>query len=87
MFSTIKAYIWAAGAALLAGLLIAVKFFSAKAKRMEQERDEAEAQSDFNAEVIILDEKVRKKFNSRRAEALNEINKGTVPSHLSKPND
>jgi hypothetical protein len=86
MFSTIKLYLYAAGAALIAALGVAVKYFSAKAKREEKRRKLAEDAIDYYVEVAKDDIKTEKKFKSRRAEAKAEIKKTGTSSELSDPN-
>ena len=87
IFSAFKAKLAAAGTIALGAILVALKFFMAKAKRQEKRADRAEANVKRIVKTRDADSAIEVEYASRRAAAKAEIKRGEVPKNLREPND
>lgn len=83
-----KIKLWAAaiGAALLVALSVAVKFFAGKWKTEKRRRKRVEKNLEHAAEVIEKDNVIDVEFRSRRADVANELKEGRSPTVFTDPN-
>jgi len=73
IFSTIKAKLYIAGVLLVSALLGALKIQSMRLNKAQQKSKDLQMRVDLGMKVMKEDVKIEKKFNSRRAEAKDEI--------------
>ena len=87
IFSKIKVWLFSALGLFVAGLMAAVKIFSAKARREKKRADQAEAGLEKSIEVLQRDTELDSEFKSRRAEEAKKIESDGDSDELSKPNE
>lgn len=87
MFSTIKSYLIAAGAAVVVILLTLLNYFKAKAERMEQKAREAQAKIRQDAFIRERDNEIDLEHSDARREADRDKKDGRIPKHLNDPNN
>jgi len=87
MFSTIKAYIWAAGAALVTGLLIAVKVLAAQTKKAKRIAKVAVATVKRKEITQEREEEIDLRFEGLAEAERKALKTGEIPDHLRNPRD
>ncbi len=87
IFSKIKVWLFSALGLFVAGLMAAVKIFSAKAKREKKRANRAEAGLEKSIEVLQKDSELDTEFKSRRAAEAKKIEADGASDELADPNE
>ena len=84
ILASLKTKLLAAGGILIAGLIAALKFMSAKASRQEKRADIAEANVERVVRTQERETEIDNEYSYRAGVANEEIKAGEIPSHLAK---
>lgn len=87
MFSLLKTKIYAIGGAIIAALLVSVKFLTMRNKSLKKQRDQAEADLTFRKDVDIIDAEIEQDYSHRAEEAQKDVEAGEIPKHLADPSN
>ena len=87
MILWIKKYALLGLGSLVGVLALAVKIFSAKARREKKRADQAEAGLEKSIEVLQRDTELDSEFKSRRAAEAKKIKSDGASDELDKPNE
>jgi hypothetical protein len=87
IFGKIKLYLYSAIGALVAGLLIAVKFLAGRNARLRAKNKIATAEAKHAKEVLEADIDAEIEGDIRLANALRELNDSGHTDELSNPNE
>ena len=87
ILSKIKLYLYSAIGALVAGLLIAVKFLAGRNAKLKAKNKIAEAEAEHAKEVLEADIDAEIEGDIRLAQAVQELNDTGHTDELSDPNE
>jgi len=87
MLLNLKTKLIAIGSAIIAGLLLAVKFLVSRNKSLKKQVESVEADLDFRRETDTIDAEIEQEFSHRATEAQKDLESDEIPDHLASPSN
>ena len=87
IFGQIKAYLFAAGGAIIAVLLLAIKVLSGRNSKLRKKAEEAEARVHRAKVIQDRDNELEAQTRSHRVDVKKEVDEKGASDELSDPND